>query len=1115
MLRPFLLIGVGGSGGKTLRVVREDLVRRLAQAGWTGGLPQAWQFIHIDVPTHADGNDPDLPEQLPDADYQGLVASGVDYRTIDAALVQSGGEHLRDGIATWRPDPNRVNIPASKGAGQYRTLGRIITIAGLDRINGALQQARRSLSGAEVVGELAEATRVLGGKPSGKMPDPTVVVVSSIAGGSGSGAVVDVCDAVRAFPEKWADEIVGLLYAPDVFDYLPEEARRGVRPNSLAALAEILSGFWNSNGPSDSTNELFQRYGITVSAARRSGPRYPFLVGSRNKDVTYQTQNDIYRALGRSLASWVGSPALQDRITGYLQGNWSPSASSVPDRLPLHISGTETPFSALGSSRVGLGRDRFLDYASEHLARSAVERFADHHQRQRLAGDDRTESELVRDTSDTLFGGFLRYSHLDERGEDRNDVIDALRPMNQREDALALSREIETRVREGIPAKGEKVERVRQIVVHTVNDRSAAFLSAQREARYARARVWVGDIQEHLTSQAALQVSLHGAPVTAQLFHKLVAELASVREELQNEATQHRRWAASMVDEVAKAFNDPDGVTVMSTTDSIRSGVQRAVQTLHWQAEAEVRELAISLLPDLVENVIEPLVTAVKYSSESVSQERSSVVDGRRAAIAGWPEGDEVPIRLKAAPNEFLLDPTDDYPKILDQLVVRSVSSASSSEARQEAEVQILLGAVDGEGVRQTLVERSKDWVPRDHFVTSSVTAVPSRATFRINAKADQVLQRSSAWLTKEGTAVGRYMAEGLRDHLNPEEVSPAEHDRRLRRFEGQLVAALNAAAPLVSINSSVLVQVHNKHEPLSQTAFSEIPISEKSPAYGVVRRVLEGRGQWNEQVAQAFSDGRGGFVDIFTHLGEPYEPVVFDSLMRPIASDWAQKSKAADSRAEFWRWRRSRTLTEFLPMSPDVLDAMIRGWFVAGTLQHLELTETDAKIFVPAEVGTGGNLFAFPSPTLRNIELNGPEGLAVILESIVLALVDINTKESLDPIKAYTRLADLGGTSGSAGDDDLRSGELRRWILDGVNTKPGVTASSADQETRRENALLRFSQLETQYNAYFAKVANRAEMIEFPVSFDLRHQIIAALGDLRRFVEDIETSAGGIEGWA
>jgi hypothetical protein len=192
MLRPFLLIGVGGSGGKTLRVVREDLERRLAQAGWKGPLPQAWQFIHVDVPTHADGNDPDLPRQLPDRDYQGLVASGLDYRTIDAAMVQGGGPHLREAVATWRPDPNKVNVPASKGAGQYRTLGRIITVAGLSRINEALQRARRSLTGAEVVGELAEVTRLLGGESAPSVAEPTVIVVSSIAGGSGAGAVIDV-----------------------------------------------------------------------------------------------------------------------------------------------------------------------------------------------------------------------------------------------------------------------------------------------------------------------------------------------------------------------------------------------------------------------------------------------------------------------------------------------------------------------------------------------------------------------------------------------------------------------------------------------------------------------------------------------------------------------------------------------------------------------------------------------------------------------------------------------------------------------------------------------------------------------------------------------------------
>ena len=74
----------------------------------------------------------------------------MDYRTIDAAMTSTASAHLADALGGWRPDPNRVNIPASKGAGQYRALGRVITVAGLDRVREALQQARRQLTGAEV-----------------------------------------------------------------------------------------------------------------------------------------------------------------------------------------------------------------------------------------------------------------------------------------------------------------------------------------------------------------------------------------------------------------------------------------------------------------------------------------------------------------------------------------------------------------------------------------------------------------------------------------------------------------------------------------------------------------------------------------------------------------------------------------------------------------------------------------------------------------------------------------------------------------------------------------------------------------------------------------------------
>ena len=131
MLRPFLLIGVGGSGGKTLRIVRHELQRRLVEHGWEGSFPAGWRFLHIDVPSVADGDDPDLPPQLPRAEYAGLVTTGVNYRNIDSALAGVGRTEVGDWIAGWRPDATQVMVPVEKGAGQFRVLGRMLTLANL------------------------------------------------------------------------------------------------------------------------------------------------------------------------------------------------------------------------------------------------------------------------------------------------------------------------------------------------------------------------------------------------------------------------------------------------------------------------------------------------------------------------------------------------------------------------------------------------------------------------------------------------------------------------------------------------------------------------------------------------------------------------------------------------------------------------------------------------------------------------------------------------------------------------------------------------------------------------------------------------------------------------
>ncbi len=151
MMQPFLFVGVGGSGGKTLRVVREELEQRLRARGWDRKFPEAWQFVQIDVPTRADGEDHDLPVQLPTDDYVGLVSPNTDYANVDTSLMMGtsadGGKHSLAALVGWRPESKHVTIPIEKGAGQYRAIGRAVAVANLATIRTAIGDSVRRLAG--------------------------------------------------------------------------------------------------------------------------------------------------------------------------------------------------------------------------------------------------------------------------------------------------------------------------------------------------------------------------------------------------------------------------------------------------------------------------------------------------------------------------------------------------------------------------------------------------------------------------------------------------------------------------------------------------------------------------------------------------------------------------------------------------------------------------------------------------------------------------------------------------------------------------------------------------------------------------------------------------------
>jgi hypothetical protein len=1121
MLRPFLLIGVGGSGGKTLRIVRHELERRLAQAGWTQPLPRGWQFLHIDVPSHADGNDPDLPAQLPDSSYAGLVAPGLTYKTIDSALVGIGRTAMGDSLAGWRPNPQKVNVPVEKGAGQFRALGRLITVANLKTVKTHIDRAWREMSGAEVTGELQEVSRTLGVPADTKLHSPVAVVVSSIAGGSGAGAVIDICDTLRATGESWASESFGILYAPDVFDYLPEPKRRGVRPNALATISELLAGYWNKQGPSDETTQLLERQGIQAGDVDRIGPRYSFLVGARNEFVAYPTQNDVYRAMGRSLAAWVASPMLQDRMEAYTQGNWAQTAMTVEDNLPLKTTDMETPFTALGSARVSLGRDRFRDYAAEWLARAAVERVLRRHEELRERDDDRTEAALIEDLAQPMFGSFLENAKLEERGEHANDILDALRPADRGATLRTLTDELTQAATASAPDKGRNVAVWRDLILTRLRNDRPDFLDRCEVEHHRQARAWVRHIQERLTSVTATYVAREGAPVTRELLSKLMTEFEHVSVELQQEALKLRRMSSEVAQFVDAQLREAGGDLVPATHPNIRLAVGRGVQGLQWESEALLRDLAVALLPDLAQNFVAPLRDALVSGQQSLSRDDTS--DGGRPAVtAMWPQDDDIPKRLRPAPNEFLVDPVDEYPQVFRQQVRRTVSAKGAGSDLVDAVMQVIIGPEDASPGNQRLVERLQDWVPRYTALHASATDTPARAAFGFKLAALQLRRRADDWVAAPSTPIGRYVHESLRDYLDSKHVDPADLARRERQFEAGLIAAVDAAMPLVSISTQVLVQVHNKSTISSEVFTSSIPFPARSRGREIVQRVMESRGRWTPEMEKALSDSPEAAIDLFSVLSEPYEPVVFSSLMAPIASEWGSRSQTAGLRQEFWRWRRARPLTEFVPVSGPIRRAMVRGWFTAGTLNQVRIEDHHAEVFVPSEAGGSGRWMSFPSPLLVDDISADHELLPVILQSLPLALVDVSAEASLAPVAAYRRLRELGEGGGGGFDSYATlSKPLQRWIIDGVVPTGGPLPIASRAGTPDEGPAQRQKLVEDalvamkdKYQSLFAQVEQRDDPLDVKAAWELRRDIVDAFGDLIRAVRNLEVATTESGGW-
>jgi hypothetical protein len=343
-MRPTLLVGLGGTGQKVLVQLKARFIRNYGQ------VPPAIEFLCFDTDQTAE-----------QTQMNGKVIRLVQ----DTELINIGGIQtaniLRNldkypAIAEWITE-DKERIPTSAiqmGAKQVRPLGRLSLYWHVEAISRKIQSSVQRLTDLRLNFE---------------QKGINVFVISSVCGGTGSGAIIDVAYLIRNVIDKAGIEseycyINGVLCLPSVF---PNVDKTGIESNAFASLREldhyIETGYWTVD------------YG---------NPRVPIFVfdGIRPFNISYLIDARNEQGQGLSGLDEIG-PMLAEAI--YLQissqvGNANRSSFDNVRVLAGNISHVEegkdkpTAYSSLGTASLVFPVSKIIDICANRLAGDLIKK---------------------------------------------------------------------------------------------------------------------------------------------------------------------------------------------------------------------------------------------------------------------------------------------------------------------------------------------------------------------------------------------------------------------------------------------------------------------------------------------------------------------------------------------------------------------------------------------------------------------------------------------------------------------------------------------------------------------------------------------------------------------
>ena len=1086
-MKKVLIVGLGGSGGKTLGFIMDELKVVLKDNGWNKDtLPECWKFVHIDVPAKADTKGKGLAPtvEAQGGKYIGL-ANEPKYPYYDRVAFENF-EKSTDGlrsIARWRPNPVNLGLlDLEVGAGQFRGVGRVVTLTKAEAIYSALDSVVTSLLFDDAQRDLVQVASCFGAVPDEDVK-PIVLLVSSMAGGSGASMVLDVSDILRGIqPQSFSgDQTAAFLYTADVFKSMPE-VYKGAASGTLATLSELTNalsafdtsfteGYWNSIVPNKP---------LVKSDAQGRGPKLVIPIGSEARGIPFgKSPEEVYRGFAKMLSPLFYSDGLQNDFGAYLQGNWGRAVINLGeknrDKLGLITKSFDDKGNAVdetairpmlfptwGSASLTMGRNRYKEYAAQRIGREMASILQEGF---RNSGTNETGlEEAISKKAEAIYPTFLDLVDIAADGTHdwkQNGKLAVSILKNMGENKTQFSKMISDFTENW---SGTRMAIVNKLTGKLTND-NATREKQLSDLSVSEVQRWLNSLTQRIDNAILYSLSRGGFETTKRILEMFRGELTA----LQNSLTQSAGLAVAQSKEIlAGTLQKNSKATEVDKQGSVffKNVTDNFTSFLKSKMTEKTSLLLADVLGDISNKLVSEIVKRLEDSRALLNSELESFEDAASAAayrdapINTWPRGREVPSHFKPTVNEVVITGSDEFNAAFTTHISAESGASGEDGLREIAELILFrkfLSSGGGTQPKVGLTSEPKVWHPslESNSSTWKLPKLNNGATsdpkYNFKFSSQDLRALAFEYVSITGSSFELYTRYSISDWVKSD---PANEEV----FRAKLSMAISYASPLVGIDSRAVEIFHGSgYESIFYT-FSEIPMSESSSA---IQAICTGFGSDNAAVhnskeimkkCKAASSVKEIFITSDT---PPYLPWVFSSLTNPVRENMPMAEAASPP---VWTNVRGRQLREFIPLGRDLVSAFLRGWFIGRITGLVQIEESSEdrphRVRVHSTDPAQRTPSVFSTTTLGVQKLglagkgNDSTGLnipAVLLETLPLALANASSDMSL--LKPYLDLIQLGADMKEVGGVDAHKlTGLDLWFIQKENW-PGTQLSFKNDE--------------------------------------------------------------------